>query len=518
MELDDAFTKAALYETCVKSKVLRNIDLDSVDTQTLRGLVNKYNALSLREFPIIVSKVLVKFGMTFVTEKMPRLRAYINPNNISVQVEADELAYLERTQSNFQPNIYMIVAKNVAVGMLGTSIQSLHELITATVDTTKTTESDGGAAAVAADARGVNAQKIRVSSVQQTVPDVRTPKRFTRFADSFKSQDVRSPGRSVKQITTDCDRTATALREKQRSATRENRRDRRDAVRGSRRGSAASDDDDDGYTEGEEEDGGGGEAADATAEDVSSTGDARSALAFSRVANVFERSSENARSREVEEAEAVGGTVAVADVEDTDRGVESSDALARVERFIEQSRPTAPAAVHRDTVSQQASRMPSTDSEVLKPLRSINADEFMTLVESNYTSLVDDGNAVGKQQQQTDKRVVTVVGRISLDEEAEEEKRQNDADDDDGFEPYTTRRTALANGPSPHRVPQSRTYDTDSDDERFDDTTGEYGYARSLSSPTPSRPRPQRSLHSDASSVNLTFDDDDDDDNREDVV
>lgn len=518
MELDDAFTKAALYETCVKSKVLRNIDLDRVDTQTLRGLVNKYNALSLREFPIIVSKVLVKFGMTFVTEKMPRLRAYINPNNISVQVEADELAYLERTQSNFQPNIYMIVAKNVAVGMLGTSIQSLHELITATVDTTKTTESDGGAAAVAADARGVNAQKIRVSSVQQTVPDVRTPKRFTRFADSFKSQDVRSPGRSVKQITTDCDRTATALREKQRSATRESRRDRRDAVRGSQRGSATTDDDDDdGYTEGdeEEEDGGGGEAADATAEDVLSRG------AFSRVANVFdERSSENARSREVEEAEAVGGTVAVADVEDTDRGVDSSDALARVERFIEQSRPTAPAAVHRDTVSQQASRMPSTDSEVLKPLRSINADEFMTLVESNYTSLVDDGNAVGKQQQQqTDKRVVTVAGRISLDE-PEEEKRQNDADDDDdddGFEPYTTRRTARANGPSPHRVPQSRTYDTDSDDERFDDTTGEYGYARSLSSPTPSRPRPQRSLHSDASSVNLTFDDDDDD-NREDVV
>lgn len=390
MELDDAFTKAALYETCVKSKVLRNIDLDKVDTQTLRGLVNKYNALSLREFPIIVSKVLIKFGMTFVTEKMPRLRSYINPNNISVQVEADELAYLERTQSNFQPNIYMIVAKNVAVGMLGTSIQSLHELITATVDTTKTTESDESAAS--------RAQKIRVSSVQQTVPDIVTPKRFTRFADSFKSQAVGSPGRSVKQITTDLSRTYGS-REKQRLATREERHNRRGAVLALQRGTATTDDDDD------DEDGlsvvNDGREATAGEEDVeddASTGDARSAEAFSNGANgfeEFEQSSRVASSREVEEAakmELVGDTVTLAGDEDQNRGVGSSDALARVERFIEQSRPVA-----NTIVSQPDSRMPTdvSDREVLKPLRSINADEFMTLVESNYTNLASDGVAVG---------------------------------------------------------------------------------------------------------------------------
>lgn len=515
MELDDAFTKAALYETCVKSKVLRNIDLDKVDTQTLRGLVNKYNALSLREFPIIVSKVLVKFGMTFVTEKMPRLRAYINPNNISVQVEADELAYLERTQSNFQPNIYMIVAKNVAVGMLGTSIQSLHELITATVDTKKTTESDESAAS--------KAQKIRVSSVQQTVPDIVTPKRFTRFADSFKSQAAGSPGRSVKQITTEPGRTYGS-REKQRSATREDRQTRRDAVLALQRGTATTDDDDDGYTVVND---GGEETADATAgeedaEDDASTGDARSVEAFSDGANgseAFEQSSRVASSREVEEDAkmelVVGDTVALADDKDQNRGVGSTDALARVERFIEQSRPVA--VNHNTIVSQQDSRMPSTvsDREVLKPLRSINADEFMTLVESNYTNLTNDGNAVGKlRQQRTDKRVVsgTLYGGDSL-----EEKRQNDADEDDGLEP-TQKTSAPSNGPSPHRVRKSLTYDTDSDDEEFDDTNGEYRYTRSLSSPTPSRPQPQRSLHSDASSVSLTFEDDDDDDDREEIV
>lgn len=517
MELDDAFTKAALYETCVKSKVLRNIDLDKVDTQTLRGLVNKYNALSLREFPIIVSKVLIKFGMTFVTEKMPRLRSYINPNNISVQVEADELAYLERTQSNFQPNIYMIVAKNVAVGMLGTSIQSLHELITATVDTTKTTESDESAAS--------RAQKIRVSSVQQTVPDIVTPKRFTRFADSFKSQAVGSPGRSVKQITTDLSRTYGS-REKQRLATREERHNRRGAVLALQRGTATTDDDDD------DEDGlsvvNDGREATAGEEDVeddASTGDARSAEAFSDGANgfeEFEQSSRVASSREVEEAakmELVGDTVTLAGDEDQNRGVGSSDALARVERFIEQSRPVA-----NTIVSQPDSRMPTdvTDREVLKPLRSINADEFMTLVESNYTNLASDGVAVGKlrqqQQQQklqqhTEKRAVpsTLYGG-----DLSEEKLQYDAEEDDGLE-HTQKTSARTKGSSPHRVRQSLTYDTDSDDEEFDDTNGEFRYTRSLSSPTLSRPQPQRSLHSDASSVSLTFEDDDDND-REAVV
>lgn len=185
MELDDAFTKAALYETCVKSKVLRNIKLDNVDTQTLRRLVNKYNALSPREFPIVVKKVLVKFGLTFVTEKMPRLCAYINQNNISVSIEADELAYLERTQSKFQPNICMIVGKNIAIGLLGTSIQSLRQIITKTVDPNKPDESitqtnDDP------DTR-YKVSKIRVNSVERTVPEIATPKLFTDFADTFKS-------------------------------------------------------------------------------------------------------------------------------------------------------------------------------------------------------------------------------------------------------------------------------------------------------------------------------------------
>ena len=189
MDLDDAFTKAALYETCLKSNILRNIDLDNVDTQTLRKLVNKNNALSIREFPIVISKVLVKFGLTFVTEKMLRLRAYVNPENISTNIEADELAcleVLERTQGGtFQPNIYMIVAKNIATSVLGTSIQSLRELITKTVNPIKPGASIPARSGINEVPRVAN--KIQVNSVQQAIPDIDAPKQFTNFADTFKS-------------------------------------------------------------------------------------------------------------------------------------------------------------------------------------------------------------------------------------------------------------------------------------------------------------------------------------------
>lgn len=352
MELDDAFTKAALYETCVKSKVLRNIDLDNVDTQTLRRLVNKYNALALREFPIIVTKVLVKFGLTFVTEKMPRLSAYINPNNISVNIEADELAYLERTQSTFQPNLCMIVAKNIAVGVLGTSIQSLRELITKTVDPNRSDEPITQTAARNEDSdtqygSRYKVSKIQVNSVQQTVPEIATPKRFTDFADAFKSptydnSDAPTPP-SVKAASVE------SVREKRRAEATANRQNRRDVVRSIHRAeihaNPTTDDDDD-----------------------------------------------------TDMGEDTFDSVSVA----SDRNVQPTDidAAETVDRVNEQQQTLLPSPPPTPYTNQQQSPpgIVTDNEDLTRPLQSINANEFMEIIKTNYTNLLNDGGTINENR------------------------------------------------------------------------------------------------------------------------
>lgn len=413
MELDDAFTKAALYETCVKSKVLRNIDLDNVDTQTLRRLVNKYNALALREFPIIVTKVLVKFGLTFVTERMPRVSAYINPNNISVSIEADELAYLERTQSTYQPNLYMIVAKNIAVGMLGTSIQSLRELITKTVDPNKSDDSITQTNARSEDsdtqyASRYKVSKIQVNSVQQTVPNITTPKHYTDFADTFKSARHDNSDApitpSVKDLTEQAV-TAESVREKRRIETATNRQIQRDAVRSIHRseihpGSTTDEDDDTDLGE------------------------------------------------EVREEDAFD-SVSVA----SDRNVQHTDIDAAdiVDRFIKQQQtllPSPPPTPH--THQQQSPPSVVTDNEALtRPLRSINANEFMEIIKTNYTDLLNDGGSMKEDENRPD----------------DNHKQQDYYDDDDEM--------LQQDSPTPKPPPSVAssvhlTFDDDDDDEEDD--------------------------------------------------
>lgn len=427
MELDDAFTKAALYETCVKSKILRNIDLDNVDTQTLRGLVNKYNALSLREFPIVITKVLVKFGLTFATEKMPRLRTYINPDNISVQIETDELAYLERTQSKFQPNIYMIVAKNIAVGVLGTSIQSLRELIDKTVDPNKSDESiteTNTRNEVSEQSSRYKVNKIQVNSVQQTIPEITTPKRFTNFADTFKSprSDIDAPTTpSVKRVTEQAV-SVESVREKKRIDAAEKRQYQRDAVHSLHRAEIHETTTDSGADAEEEED------------------------AFDSVSVASERS------------------VRQPEITDT-------DAADVVNRFIKQQQSPPPPPPPSTSPTHQQPPL-SNNEELTRPLRSINANEFMSIIETNYTNLLNGEKDAAAYKHTPDEDTVKKDAAYKPTPDDDHQQRYEDDDDDDGL--------------------------------RLDD--GKHRYA-----PTPKRPP------SVASSVNLTFDDDDGEEDDDDM-
>lgn len=129
MNSNDAFTRAALYATCRRSKILSNIDLENADIQTLRYFVNKLNDITLQELPILLTKMTVKYGVSFICEKIPHFQKYMSSDNLSIQLEDDELSYLLRSESKIKPNIYMIVLRNIIVSVLGVSIENLRDSI-----------------------------------------------------------------------------------------------------------------------------------------------------------------------------------------------------------------------------------------------------------------------------------------------------------------------------------------------------------------------------------------------------
>lgn len=124
MNSTDAFTRAALYQSCIKSEILQHIDLEKADVNTLRDLLNKYSLLNARKLPIIITKLMTKKCIEFAVLKFPKLKNTLSPEHIRVEVEEDELAYLMNTQSSFQPNIVCLVFKNIVIGALGSSIEA----------------------------------------------------------------------------------------------------------------------------------------------------------------------------------------------------------------------------------------------------------------------------------------------------------------------------------------------------------------------------------------------------------
>ncbi|AYP97907.1 GrBNV gp67-like protein-like protein [Mauternbach virus] len=124
MNTSDAFIRAALYEQCSKSSILQHVDLDNANTETLRSLINKNNMLSIRKIPILLAKFVTRTGCQFAVSKFPKLNNYIRPEHIQVRIEDDEMVYLLNKEYDMPPNIMVIVLKNVAISMLGTSIES----------------------------------------------------------------------------------------------------------------------------------------------------------------------------------------------------------------------------------------------------------------------------------------------------------------------------------------------------------------------------------------------------------
>lgn len=134
MNSSEAFLRAALYEECSKSQILKYIDVDSADVQTLRELLNANNLLNIRKIPIILSKFAVKMSLKFAAGKFPKLNSIITPDNINVNVESDELEYLLSTTSAYKPSLIFIVSKNIIIGVLGTSIDSFKTSLLETAD------------------------------------------------------------------------------------------------------------------------------------------------------------------------------------------------------------------------------------------------------------------------------------------------------------------------------------------------------------------------------------------------
>lgn len=128
MNSDEVFIRAALYEECSKSTILKHVDIEKSSIETLRELLNKNNALVFRKIPIIFSKFVVKQGLTFLKSKISHLK-FITPENINITIESDELQYLLNSQSTMKPNIVFIVSKNILISLVGSSINAFKDEI-----------------------------------------------------------------------------------------------------------------------------------------------------------------------------------------------------------------------------------------------------------------------------------------------------------------------------------------------------------------------------------------------------
>lgn len=126
MNCDEAFSRAALYQECAKSPILKHINIETTSIETIRELLNKNNSLELRKIPILFSKFVIKFILKYAKSKFTQLSC-LTPENIKVEVESDEMQYILSTESKFKPSLVMMVSKNIAFAVLGSSILALRD-------------------------------------------------------------------------------------------------------------------------------------------------------------------------------------------------------------------------------------------------------------------------------------------------------------------------------------------------------------------------------------------------------
>lgn len=184
----EAFKRAALYQSCKQSSILSNIDFENTTTDALVDLVNHYNSQSIRELPIILSKMVVKGALTFVTNKYPKSRSYINPENIRVRVEDDEMAHLISTSSKRTTNLVTLVVKNLAVSTLGSSIEQIRRELLETNNSSATANSSSKIT-VEADIP----EEMNLVEPPTVYSDFGSPEKREEFESPEKSEEFESP-------------------------------------------------------------------------------------------------------------------------------------------------------------------------------------------------------------------------------------------------------------------------------------------------------------------------------------
>lgn len=123
--------------------------------------------------------MVVKGALTFVTNKYPKSRSYINPENIRVRVEDDEMAHLISTSSKRTTNLVTLVVKNLAVSTLGSSIEQIRRELLETNNSSATANSSS---------------KITVEAdIPEEMNLVEPPTVYSDFGSPEKREEFESP-------------------------------------------------------------------------------------------------------------------------------------------------------------------------------------------------------------------------------------------------------------------------------------------------------------------------------------
>lgn len=108
---------------CRKHPTLKLLDLKNLNNESLQNLLNMNNHLNAKEVPILMSKMVVKFGLNFACKKFPSLGTYVNPEDLLVRVEDDERQCLHNSQKSSTPaSIVFVVCKNMVISLCGKSL------------------------------------------------------------------------------------------------------------------------------------------------------------------------------------------------------------------------------------------------------------------------------------------------------------------------------------------------------------------------------------------------------------
>jgi len=128
---DEAYTRANLISRCMSDRQLSLINnLHDLPTPDLFRLLNKKTFESFNDAPVILSKALVKAAVQFTNDKFPQSKTYLRAENIQVRVCDNERYCMETMSTSFRPTLTWVVARNLLMEVLGTTLDSFEEEVT----------------------------------------------------------------------------------------------------------------------------------------------------------------------------------------------------------------------------------------------------------------------------------------------------------------------------------------------------------------------------------------------------